>query len=77
MKAHKYKRRISPALVSFRDVKDDLVTGGASVASAGYIVTMVQNITGHQRFTGHQVTSGESSIRCDYKVSVAVVTGDN
>ena len=53
------------------------MTGGASVASPGYIVTMVQNITGHHRFTGHQVTSGESSIRCDYKVSVAVVTGDN
>ena len=59
MKAHKYKIGISSVLVSFRDVKDDLVTGGASVASAGYIVTMVLNITEQQRFTGHQVTSGD------------------
>ena len=48
MKAHKYKIGISSVLVSFRDVKDDLVTGGASVASAGYIVTMVQDIRGSQ-----------------------------
>ena len=58
MKAQTYKRGISSALVSFRDVKDDLVRGGAS---PGYVVTMVQFITGHhstsQDITGHHRTS--------------------
>ena len=61
MKAQTYKRGISSALVSFRDVKDDLVRGGARVASPGYVVTMVQFITGHhstsQDITGHHRTS--------------------